>query len=389
MIDRQLIVDAVKREKADLVGVSGLITPSLGEMEQLCRLMQEEGLRVPLIVGGATTSAVHTAVKLAPLYDYCVVDGGDASRTVGVVKRLLNDREAYILEIKERQEQLREAHRARNTRLVALEEARRRATRHDPSSFAAPGFGEHDLLGTRVDIGHFVGRIDWTPFFHFWGFKGKYPGIVHVNEEAARVHESAVEHLGEIIAGQEFDAAVAARFFDAYAENDDIVLEGKHRLPMLRQQEEGSQFLSLADFVAPCGEGTSTVGLFCLKVADKYPRGDGRDFEQLLRESLLARLAEAFAEWMQTSVDGGYHVIRPAFGYPTCPDHSLKRDVFELLDATRNVGVTLTDNYSMFPATSICGMLITHPAARYFSTGKIGDDQLQDYSRRRAGIVKM
>ncbi|MDR2130760.1 MAG: methionine synthase [Odoribacteraceae bacterium] len=390
MIDQQEIVAAAKREGADLVGVSGLITPSLGEMEHLCRLMQEEGMSIPLIVGGATTSSVHTAVKLAPLYDYCVVEGGDASRTVGVVKRLLNDREAYIREIKARQEQIRETHRAKNTRLLSIEEARRRAPRFDRASFLTPGFGEHNLLGKRVDVGHFASLIDWTPFFHFWGFKGKYPEIIYSNEEARRTHEAAVQRLGEIIAGQEFDAAIAVRFFDAHAEGDDIVLDGKHRLPMLRQQEEGSRYLSLADFVAPRGEAASTVGLFCLTVSDKHPRCDCRDFDHLLRESLCARLTEAFAEWMQAQMEEGYHVIRPAFGYPTCPDHSIKRDVFDLLDATRETGMTLTANYSMFPTTSICGMLIAHPEARYFSIGKIGDDQLRDYTRRREGMeVKM
>ncbi|MDR1273207.1 MAG: methionine synthase [Odoribacteraceae bacterium] len=390
MIDHHVIVEAAKREGADLIGVSGLITPSLGEMEQLCRLMQEEQLAIPLIVGGATTSSVHTAVKLAPLYDYCVVDGGDASQTVGVVKRLLNDRERYIQEIKVRQEQIRALHRAKNTRLVSLDEARRQAPRYSRDSYLAPGFGEHNLLGKQVDVGHFANLIDWTPFFHFWGFKGKFPEIIYANEEAGRVYETALQRLGEIIAGQEFDAAVTLRFFDAYAENDDIVLDGTHRLPMLRQQEEQGHFLCLSDFIAPRGEGTSSIGLFCLKVADKHPRCDCRDFEHLLRESLCARLTEAFAEWMQGQVEEGYHVIRPAFGYPTCPDHALKRDVFDLLDATREVGITLTANYSMFPATSLCGMLIAHPEARYFSTGKIGEDQLEDYARRREGKeVKM
>jgi 5-methyltetrahydrofolate--homocysteine methyltransferase len=390
MIDHHVIVEAAKREAADLIGVSGLITPSLGEMEQLCRLMQEEQLAIPLIVGGATTSSVHTAVKLAPLYDYCVVDGGDASQTVGVVKRLLNDRERYIQEIKARQEQIREIHRAKNTRLVSLEQARRQAPRYSRESYLTPEFGEHNLLGKQVDVGHFAGRIDWTPFFHFWGFKGKYPEIIYSNEEAGRIYETALQRLGEVIAGQEFDAAVTLRFFDAYAENDDIVLDGTHRLPMLRQQEEGSHFLCLSDFIAPRGEGTSSIGLFCLKVADKHPRCDCRDFDHLLRESLCARLTEAFAEWMQGQVEEGYRVIRPAFGYSTCPDHALKRDVFDLLDATKEVGITLTANYSMFPTTSLCGMLIAHPEARYFSTGKIGEDQLQDYTRRREGKeVKM
>ncbi|MDR1591789.1 MAG: methionine synthase [Prevotellaceae bacterium] len=390
MIDHHEIVAAAKRENANLVGVSGLITPSLGEMEQLCRLMQEEQLAIPLIVGGATTSSVHTAVKLAPLYDYCVVDGGDASRTVSVVKRLLNERETYIREIKSRQEQIRELYRTRDVRLVSLEQARRQAPRYDFNACITSKFGEHNLSEKHIDIACCAHLIDWTPFFHFWGFKGKFPDIIHTNEEARRTYETALHQLNGIIAGQEFDAAITVRFFDAYAENDDIVLDGVHHFPMLRQQEEQSHFLCLSDFIMPRGEGKSAVGLFCLKVADKRPHCDCRDFDHLLRESLCARLTEALAEWMQAQLESGQRVIRPAFGYPTCPDHALKRDVFDLLNATEETGITLTGNYSMFPTTSLCGMLIAHPEARYFGVGKVGADQLQDYIRRREGKeVKM
>ncbi|MDR1415440.1 MAG: methionine synthase [Odoribacteraceae bacterium] len=383
MIDHHVIVEAAKREGADLIGVSGLITPSLGEMEQLCRLMQEQQLGIPLIVGGATTSSVHTAVKLAPLYDYCVVEGGDASRTVGIVKRLLGDREAYLREIKARQVQIREQHQAKSTRLLPLEQVRRQAPRFPRETFHAPDFGEYNLRGN-VEVSHFTHLIDWTPLFHFWGFKGKYPDIIYANEEAARLYDTALERLGEIVAAREFEASIALHFFDAHAEGDDIVLDNGHRLPMLRQQTEGSHYLCLADFIAPRGD-TSAIGLFCLKVVDKHPGEDHRDFEHLLRESLCARLTEAFAEWMQERVEGENRVIRPAFGYPTCPDHALKRDVIDLVDKRGETGITLTDNYSMSPTTSICGMLIAHPEARFFSVGAIGDDQLQDYSRRRQG----
>ena len=189
--------------------------------------------------------------------------------------------------------------------------------------------------------------------------------------------------LGTVIAGGEFEASVVVNFFDACSEQDDIVLDNGHRLPMLRQQREGEVCLSLADFVCPAHYGKSTIGLFALKVEDLKPVCDCQDFHHLLRESLCARLTEALAEWMQEQAGEGLAMIRPAFGYSACPDHSLKQDVFELLDAPRKIGVSLTSSYAITPVTSLCGMLIAHPQARYFSIGGIGEDQLADYCRRR------
>lgn len=368
MVDNQSIVKAAKEHEADIIGVSGLITPSLGEMENLCELLQREQLRIPLIVGGATTSTVHTAVKLAPKYDYCVVSGGDASQTVGIIKRLLSDRENYIREIKDEQENIRTLYNRHQQKQISLEEARRRAPRYDWDHVAPTPFGEHNLLVKRLNLEDLVEKIDWTPFFHFWGFKGKYPEIIYTNDEADRTYQAALDMLGKVIAGNEFDASIIVRFFDAYSENEDIVLDGQHRFTMPRQQADLEECLSLADFVIPKEKGIGSVGLFCLKVKDDHQCNDCHDFEHLLRESLCARLAEACAEWMQEKINEGTHVIRPAFGYPTCPDHAMKKLAFDILDAPAQIGVQLTEGYSIYPSTSLCGMLISHPEAKYFST---------------------
>lgn len=367
MVDNQSIVKAAKEHKADIIGVSGLITPSLVEMENLCELLQREQLQIPLIVGGATTSTVHTAIKLAPKYDYCVVSGGDASRTVGIIKRLLNDRENYIREIKAEQKNIRTLYNQRPEKQISLEEARRRAPQYDWDHVDSTTFGEHNLLVKRLNLEDLVEKIDWTPFFHFWGFKGKYPEIIYTNDEADRTYQAALDMLGKVIAGNEFDVSIIIRFFDAYSENEEIVLDGQYRFTMPRQQADLKECLSLADFVIPKEKGTGSVGLFCLKVQDDHQCNDCRDFEHLLRESLCARLAEACAEWMQEQVNEGTHIIRPAFGYPTCPNHAMKKLAFDILDAPAQIGVHLTEGYSIYPSTSLCGMLISHPKAKYFS----------------------
>lgn len=369
MVDNASIISAAKEHNADIIGLSGLITPSLAEMENLCELLQKEQLNIPLIVGGATTSGVHTAVKLAPLYDYCVIAGGDASRTVGIIKRLLQDRENYIRQVKEEQAETRRLYHKSHKQPLSLDQARRKAPTLSAESYQQPeSFGDHNLYGKSINIGELVQYIDWTPFFHFWGFKGRYPEITLTNEEADRIHQTALQTLGEVIANQEFEASVVVNFFDAYADNDDIVLPDGTRLPMPRQQgRDRHECLCLADYVSPIHLGTSTVGLFALKVQDKYACTDCQDFNHLLRQSLCARLTEALAEWMQTQLCGSLYAIRPAFGYSACPDHALKGVVFDLLRATEKIGVTLTESYSISPATALCGMLIAHPSARYFS----------------------
>lgn len=390
MVENQKILEAAKTHQAAVIGVSGLITPSLGEMEALCEMLQKEQLNLPLIVGGATTSSVHTAVKLAPKYDYCVVQGGDASRTAGIIKRLLSDRENFIRQMKAEQTEIRRQYFEKQQHPVAYREAQQLSPLSlnlpgfGPESYRQPStFGEHHLTVRNMDLQELVDRIDWTPFFHFWGFKGKFPELILQNEEADRTYQAALEMLGEVVANKEFEASFLVKFYGAYSENDDIVLDNGHRLSMLRQQKADTACLSLADYICPKDYGTSVVGLFALKVSDTRIHCDCQDFDHLLRESLCSRLTEALAEWMHEQVCEGLHMIRPAFGYSACPDHSLKKDVFDLLEAPEKIGVSLTSSYAIHPTTSLCGMLIAHPEARYFSIGRIGDDQLTDYCRKR------
>lgn len=394
MVDNLDIIAATKSHHADLIGISGLITPSLSEMEALCELLQKEQLHIPLIVGGATTSSVHTAVKLAPKYDHCVVHGGDASRTASLIKRLLSEGENHIRQIKTEQEQIRQQYYNKQEQLLSYSEARSlspapQADKQHPKAFSPESyrlpatFGKHDIFERQINLRALTGKIDWTPFFHFWGFKGKFPDLIHQNQEANRIYQTALETLDNMIANQEFDASLLVRFFSAYSENDEIVLDNGHRLPMLRQQKKDSEHLSLADYICPKTYGKSTIGVFALKIADLQVHCDCHDFNHLLRESLCARLTEATAEWMQEQISEGLHLIRPAFGYSACPDHSLKKDVFDLLDAPAKIGVSLTSSYAIQPVTSLCGLLIAHPEARYFSIGRIGEDQLSDYCRKR------
>ncbi len=384
MVDNHTILKAAKQHQADVIGISGLITPSLYEMENLCKLLQQEGAHIPLIVGGATTSKVHTAVKLAPLYDYAVIHGGDASQTATLIKRLLMDRQRFISELKQEQAQIQEAYHNTHRQLIPYPECNRHAPSYIQENFCLPPtFGEHNLIARQVDLQDLVQHIDWTPFFHFWGFKGKYPTLIHNNEEADKIYQEALNTLDDIIAGKEFEASVVVRFFEAWSENNEIILKNGYRFPMLRQQTTGSEYLCLADYVTPKTYGSNTIGLFCLKVADKQKTEKKKDFHHLLRESLCSRLTEALAQWMHETVSEGLPMIRPAFGYPACPDHSLKQEAFDLLEAPANIGVRLTSSYAIDPSTSICGMLIAHPQARYFSIGKIGADQLTAYCLKR------
>ncbi|MEG1736614.1 MAG: methionine synthase [Odoribacter sp.] len=388
MVDNQRILDTAKEQGAEIIGISGLITPSLSEMESLCKMMQKEGFKTPLIVGGATTSGVHTAVKLAPLYNYGVISGGDASQTAGIIKRLFRDRENYIRQIKEEQEEIRRQYHHRQERILPYHEAQEKAPVYSPESFILPDtFGENNLTARHLDLQELAARIDWTPFFHFWGFKGKYPEIIFQNEEADRIYQSALETIGTIIAGQELDASIVVNFLDAYSKNDEIILAHRYHLPMLRQQKENSEYLCLADFIPSQAQGSVPVGLFALKIEDQHPSCDCHDFTHLLRESLAARFTEALASWMQDQLCEGIHAIRPAFGYPACPDHSLKKDIFEWLDAPTKIGVSLTSSYAICPSTSLCGLLIAHPEARYFSIGTIGEDQITAYCCKR-GITR-
>ncbi|MBQ2133886.1 MAG: methionine synthase, partial [Bacteroidales bacterium] len=375
------------------IGVSGLITPSLEQMELLCKMLQENkgrmleqlGYLIPVIVGGATTSSVHTAVKLAPLYDGPVIHGGDASRTAGICKRLLSGaREEFIAALEQEQAQIREAYENRNIKYFTLEQAREMAGKFLPDSFIqVEGYGEDNLTVRDLPLNHLHDYIDWNAFLNFWGFKGKFTEIIYredeKGEQAEKIYQQAVELLGEAMVGGEFEASAVVNFYEAASaveDGEDVILiydkpggEVISRFPMPRQRRQGSGYRSVADYFPAAGgdPAHSVIGVFAVKVEDlREKEFDHKSYEFLLRYSLCARLTDALATWVQEQVAMGQHIIRPAFGYPACPSHALKKTAFELLDAQNRLGVQLTESYAVYPTTVICGLLVAHPQAEYF-----------------------
>ncbi|MCR4922313.1 MAG: methionine synthase [Bacteroidaceae bacterium] len=375
MVANEAILEAVRRYRPVFVGVSGLITPSLKEMEQLCQLFQREGLRTPILVGGATTSAVHTAVRLAPLYDALVVYGGDASQTSVLAKRMELDLPAVAAEAQEEQHLLRTAYEAHHSELVAYAEANSRAPRYQWFSAEPAAAPQPPTLCARLSA-----LVDWRMFLLFWGFKGESLPQLLVNPEAERTLHEGQQYLQKAISEGSLRVRSLVRFEPAVRRGNDIVLQPDGTLlPMLRSQSPSGHFCCLADYFDP--ERPSKLGMFVVTADALSAPAD--DTERLMQHALCARLAEAAAEWLQRECYGEAHVLRAAFGYPTCPDHSLKRIVFDRIEAERQLGITLTDHYSIQPSTSVCGLLIAHPEARYFPVGRIDRSQLTDYCQRR------
>lgn len=393
MVENSAIMEAAFEHKASLIGVSGLITPSLEQMELLCRMLQENkgrmlrelGYLIPVIVGGATTSSVHTAVKLAPLYDGPVIHGGDASRTAGICKRLLGGASAdFITSVKEEQRRIRETYNNRDIKLYSVEQAREMAEKFLPDSFIQPeGYGEDNLTVRDLPLNELHDYIDWNGLMHFWGFKGKLQELIYredeKGEEAEKIYMQAVELLGEAMVGGEFEASAVVNFYEASSaveDGEDVILiydkpggEVIERFPMPRQRREGSGYRSVADYFPPVGGEPqhSVIGVFAVKVEDlKEKELDHKSYEYLLRHSLCARLTDALASWIQDQVSMGQHMTRPAFGYPSCPSHALKKRAFDLLKAPERLGVHLTESYAVYPVTVICGLLVAHPQAEYF-----------------------
>ncbi len=387
MVESSKIIECALAEKADIIAVSGLITPSLKEMELLCDILERENIRIPLIVGGATTSEVHTAVKLAPRYSYCVVHGGDASQTSVLAKRLTIEREKSIAEIKERQEEIRTLYYDKRPDIIPYEEA----------NAAAPHFAFND---TPLDIEELRKRatkmptleevapyIDWLQLLLFWNFRGASVEIIRQNPEAEKTLTDARATLEEVLHDGTIELKSLVKFVGAHREGNDILFESGERMAMLRSQTRSNNCLSLVDFLP--SEGSVPVGLFCVTTRDKkHDHCDCKTYPALMRQAICARLAEAAAVWIEEHIYGKRHVIRPAFGYPACPDHSLKRELFEMTSAEKLLGVTLTENYAIKPSTTICGLFIAHPEARYFSIGRIDEEQLADYARRRGMSIE-
>jgi 5-methyltetrahydrofolate--homocysteine methyltransferase len=426
MVPAERILAAVREHNADFVGLSGLITPSLEEMVHVAREMERQGFELPLLIGGATTSRAHTAVKIAPAYEGPVVHVLDASRAVGVVSRLksLETREAVCAENRAEQERLRREHGARlaEQRLLGLEQARRRRTPIDWSAYEPP---QPEAGGVRelpaVPLADLVPYIDWTPFFAAWELRGTYPRIFENPEWGARAREvfdDAQAMLDRLVKGGALRARASYGFFRAAAVGDDIELyaDGSRsgllgRLHTLRQQAEraeGEPLAALADFVAPRETGLADwVGAFALtagigaeELAARH-EAEHDPYAAIMVKALADRLAEALAEWLHQRVrrEWGYgraealsveelirekyRGIRPAPGYPACPDHTEKRLLFDLLGGEERVGIRLTESFAMRPAASVCGFYFSHPQARYFALGRIGRDQVLDYHRRK------
>ncbi len=371
MVDNPAIIEAVKKHKPDFVGISGLITPSLAHMEELCRMMEAEGFEIPLFVGGATTSALHTAVRLAPLYSHAVIYTSGASECATMVNRYIMDPAGCTAAVRESQEKLRNLHASRNESFVTPEEALAAAPVFPVHSFVQPeGFGQKEIFEQFMPVERLARRIDWSMFLSFWGFRGDFRKLVEENPEAARSYEDGMAELSKMIINRGVEVTVRARFYDACADGNAILLpETGSRFEVGRSTSSHTGYVSLADFFPRAESGLTTrVGLFVVKVRDLSPHcgGDCKEYPHLLREALCARLAEAAAEWLSEEASCGSNLIRPAFGYPSCPDHSLKKEAFRLLDAQK-LGMALTSSCSMIPTTSVCGMLISHPEARYIT----------------------
>jgi 5-methyltetrahydrofolate--homocysteine methyltransferase len=422
MVPAEKILDTAEKERADLIGLSGLITPSLDEMVHVASEMERRKFALPLLIGGATTSRKHTAVKIAPAYGHPTAYVPDASRAVTVVGDLVSETQKAPFVAKNQAEQvaLRRDFEESARKLVSYDEAKQKAPVYE-RSVARPEF-----LGVRVidpvPLADIVPYIDWTPFFHVWELRGIYPDILtkpDVGGVARELFENAGRLLDEIVKGEKLVARAVYGFFPAGRAEDDIIIyeddsrtRERARFHTLRQQQEkrdGLPHLALADFVSEqdyLGAFVVTAGVGADALAKRY-EDDKDDYNSILVKALADRLAEALAEKLheQARRDCGfgkdealskqdlirerYRGIRPAPGYPAFPDHTEKETLFELLDATANAGVELTESFAMTPAASVSGLYFNHPEATYFSVGKIGRDQVADYAKRKGLDVQV
>jgi 5-methyltetrahydrofolate--homocysteine methyltransferase len=414
MTPADAFLDTAVEQQCDIVGLSGLITPSLDEMVNVAKEMERRGMELPLLIGGATTSRQHTAVRIAPAYSKPTVHVLDASRVVGVVSSLLDPERRSALDAENRalQDTLRAQHEER-TRTPLLP-YRKAVENRTPIDWVSEDLPTPSFTGTRQvepSLDDLVGFIDWTFFFTAWELKGRFPQILdHPKHGAAArdLYENACELLDQIRADGSLQARGVFGFWPAHAEGDDIVLDNGVTFPMLRQQtQKGDERpnRSLADFIAPGDTGLADhIGAFAVTAglgADELVKAfeaDNDDYRAIMVKALADRLAEAFAEWthQEARIAWGYQAeaqpndeliaeryrgIRPAFGYPACPDHSLKRRLFDLLDADSQ-RIELTESGAMIPAASVSGLYFAHPQARYFNVGRIAKDQVEEYARR-------
>ncbi|MGO2007795.1 methionine synthase [Vreelandella alkaliphila] len=428
MVPTEKILQAAQDHNADIIGLSGLITPSLDEMVHVAKEMKRRGMDLPLLIGGATTSKAHTAVKIEPQYDHPVIYVTDASRAVGVAGRLLapNLKAAYVAEIREEYEKVRERNAKRRPKAADLDytQARKRRFRTDWTSFTPV---KPQVLGLKTfdnyDLEELVERIDWTPFFMSWQLAGKYPKILEdkvVGEAARNLFADAKVMLRKLIDEKRVQARGVIGLWPANSVDDDVIevyadesrTEVVERLHHIRQQTTKGRdgiCYSLADFIAPKESGKADwIGGFAVTTGhgvdelSKAYEAAGDDYNAIMVQALTDRLAEAFAERMhervrkefwgyvpEETLDNDaliaekYQGIRPAPGYPACPDHTEKATLFRLLDATENTGLALTENFAMWPAAAVSGWYFAHPQSKYFSTGKITRDQVEAIAQRK------
>jgi 5-methyltetrahydrofolate--homocysteine methyltransferase len=428
MVPCEKILETARQRKVDMIGLSGLITPSLDEMAHVAREMKREGFSIPLLIGGATTSKAHTSVKIAPHYDRPVVHVLDASRAVGVVGQLINPAlqpEFARLNLAE-QDKLRRQHAGQSVPLLPIEEARRRAVKikWKPEDIATPEFTGLRVLES-VPLEELAPCVDWSPFFHAWELRGRYPAILDHPKYGAAARALFLDGrqlLDRIVREKLLTARGVYGFFPAHSAGDDVEISGgtssaaaTATFHFLRQQIEkpdAQPNLCLADFIAPREAGPDYLGLFAVTAGlgvDELARqfkAAHDDYNAILTEALADRLAEAFAEYLHRRVRSEwgygktenltveqmiaekYRGIRPAAGYPACPDHSEKVTLWNLLDAEKNTGIKLTESGAMWPGSSVSGLYFAHPQAHYFGVGKLGRDQVLDYQRRKGMTLR-
>ena len=432
MVPSAQILDMARREKADIIGLSGLITPSLEEMAHVAKEMQREGFTIPLLIGGATTSRVHTAVKIAPHYEGTTVWVPDASRAVGVCSNLLSEdlQANYAQEIKDEYEKVRAQHKNKKgpAKLLTLADARANAYQTDWANYQPY---QPELIGIRTlnnyPLEKIVPYIDWTPFFQAWELAGRYPDILQdevVGETASQLFRDAQTMLKKIVEQKWLSANAVIGLFPANSVGDDIEIytdQTRSKLAMtyhcLRQQDQkptGKPNRCLSDFIAPKETGVKdTIGLFAVGAGfgiDERVKAfeDGNDdYSAIVLKALADRLAEAFAEHMHARVrrefwgyakdetlsneqliNEEYSGIRPAPGYPACPDHTEKGPLFAVLNATENAGIIITESFAMVPTAAVSGFYFSHPESTFFAVGKIGKDQVVDYAQRKDWTVE-
>lgn len=418
MVPSETIVEEAKKHNADVIGLSGLITPSLDEMIKVVGLLEKNGMDIPVVIGGATTSPMHTAVKIAPEYSGLVIHARDASDDVRILSGLFSgDRVRYAASIRDTQKKLCGKFAVQNSgeAYISLSAARQNRFRNEPPVIYVPNQTGR-IVFNDYPLEKLVPYINWSYFLSAWGLKGHYPEVFEnerYGKEAGSVHADALSLLDKIIKERLIKAGAVVGVYPAKSDRDDIIIrdgDRKIRLPQLRNQENGrDENLSLADFIAPLSSGeTDYIGAFAVTMGDgpdrleREFREKGDDYSAILVRLLADRLAEAFAEEINTFVrrtvwgfaadeslspeevtKGKYQGFRPAMGYPSMPDHSLKRELFELLGVTDAIGVSLTESYMMTPSSSVSGLVISHPEAGIFGVGKIDEEQFNDYAARR------